>query len=273
MNTSYVSLPGRMERNWRTFAMSIYRTRPLTVCPSLLKTWLFLALQEDEVGCQTGVYRERDGSVILWHTEEDYEQTPGERFDQLRLFSFRAADQRIATGFIYPDLLPGPTFGWHGNDFMQAIDTLHIKPVDFEDALMPNALAWLSLYLGTQVTREELSRSLGPFQGGYSLTALSKTGSKVGVEKIEFANADHTISHLESDAGCYLFQTNVIADLSLPIGVQEQTSPESRAWNEARMARTAGFMKDVQKTRMRCPPFSRCCVHAWAATRPMPTTT
>jgi hypothetical protein len=208
---------------------------------------LAFALQEDEVGCQTGVYREQDGSVILWHSEEDYEATPGQRFDKLRLFSFRAADQRTVTGFIYPDLLPGPTFGWHGSDFIQAIDTLHVKPVDFEAALLPNALAWLSLYLGTQVTREELARSLGPFQGGYSLTGLYKKDGRISVEKIEFANTDHTVSQLKSDAGCYLFQTNVIADLSLPIGAQEQTSPASRAWNETRLARTAEFMQAVQK--------------------------
>ena len=35
--------------------------------PVSAEDWAF-ALQEDEVGCQTGVYRERDGSVILWHS-------------------------------------------------------------------------------------------------------------------------------------------------------------------------------------------------------------
>ncbi|RPH57372.1 MAG: GNAT family N-acetyltransferase, partial [Chloroflexi bacterium] len=195
---------------------------------------LAFSLQEDEVGCQTGVFRERDGSVILWHTEEDYEEAPGQRFDKLRLFSFRAADQRISTGFIYPDLLPGPTFGWHGDDFVQAIDTLHVKPFDGKDALTPNTLTWLSLYLGAQVSREELARQLGPFKGGYSLTGLSRKNGVVGVEKIEFANDDHAVSKLENDAGCYLFQTNVIADLARPIGAQEQTSAASRAWNEAR---------------------------------------
>ncbi len=205
-------------------------------------------LQEDEVGCQTGVIRERDGAVILWHTEEDLETCPGQRFDQLRLFSFRAAQGRISTGFIYPDLLPGPTFGWQGRDYVQAIDTLHVKPVDFEYAILPNTLAWLSLYLGTSFSREKLAKLLGPFQGGYSLTSVAQKDGQVSVEKIEYAGDQVAASSLAAEAGGYLFQTNVIRDLSLPIGAQEQTSAESRAWNETRMARTARFMKAIQKS-------------------------
>ena len=203
-------------------------------------------LQEDEVGCQTGVYRERDGTVILWHTEEDMEREPGERFDKLRLFSFRAFNGRSASGFIYPDLLPGPSFAWQANGFAQAIDTLHVKSVDFEDAILPNTLAWLSLYLGAQVPRAELARQLGPFRGGYSLTAVYKKDGRVDVEKVEYANDALHVSQLEHTAGSHLFQTNVIRDLRLPIGAQEQTSPASRAWNEKRMARTGRFLQVIQ---------------------------
>ncbi len=208
---------------------------------------LAFLLQEDEVGCQTGVYRERDGSVILWHSEEDYEQTPGQRFDKLRLFSFRTARGDAVTAFIYPDLLPGPTFGWQNDDFIQAIDSLHVKFLNLGAATLPNTLAWLSLYLGTRVPKAELVRALLPFQGGYSLTALSKAEGVLCVEKVEFANDQFATSALEQPAGCYLFQTNVIANLDSPIGAQEQTSAESRQWNEKRLARTARFMRSVQK--------------------------
>lgn len=205
-------------------------------------------LQEDEVGCQTGVVREQNGSVILWHSEEDCEETPGQRFDQLRLFLFKAANGRSACAFIYPDLLPGPSFGWQASDFAQAIDTLHVRPLTFEDAILPNTLAWLSLYLGTQVSRKDLAELLGPFLGGYSLTAVYKKDGQVSVEKVEYANDKLAACALDKSAGTALFQTNVIRDLSLPIGSEEKTSPENRAWNEKRMARTARLFKVVKKS-------------------------
>lgn len=209
---------------------------------------LAMFLQEDETGCQTGVYREQDGSVIFWHVEEDEEKTPGEHFDKLRLFSFRAHNGQTATAFIYPDLLPGPTFAWQGGNYVQAIDTLHIQPADFEHSILPNTLAWLALYLGTYTTREELVKSLGPFQGGYSLTAVYKNNNHANVEKIEYANDALYTSGLDEDAGCYLFQTNILRDPSLPIGANEQASGESLAINGARYARTARFMRVVQQS-------------------------
>ena len=215
---------------------------------SVSATDLAMFLQEDETDCQTGVYREQDGSVILWHVEEDDEKIPGKRFDKLRLFSFRTHSGQIATGFIYPDLLPGPTFAWQGGNFVQAVDTLHIKPVDFDDSILPNTLAWLGLYLGTQATREELAKCLGPFQGGYSLTAAHKKEERVSVEKIEYANDTVAASTLDDSAGSYLFQTNILRDPSLPIGTQEQASAESRALNGARYARTFRFMRVIRQS-------------------------
>jgi hypothetical protein len=203
-------------------------------------------LQEDEVGCQTGTYRDRAGAIIFWHTEEDYEEQPGERFDRLRLFSFRAYEERVATAFIYPDLLPGPAFAWQTGYFIQAVDSLHPHEINSPDAILPNTFAWLSLYLGTSVTREELARELGPFSGGYSLTALGRVNGEVRVEKIEFANAQYHVSHLDEAAGCYFFQTNIIEDLSLPVGAQEKINPDSRAWNGARLARTQQHMRAIR---------------------------
>src|SRR5512143_2236822 len=47
-------------------------------------------LQDDETGCQTGLWRAADGSAVIWHTEED--RTPlGERFDRLRYMHFTVA--------------------------------------------------------------------------------------------------------------------------------------------------------------------------------------
>jgi len=205
-------------------------------------------LQEDEVGCQTGALRESGDSIILWHSEEDYEDTPGQRFDKLRLFSFKSAGENSAYGFIYPDLLPGPTFGWQSGNFIQAIDTLHVKNEEFSAALLPNTIAWLSLYLGTLVTRQELVSQLGPFQGGYSITAALKIDGRVSIEKIEFANSQVAAHSLENESGSFFFQTNIIADLSQPIGVEEDTTAESRLWNEKRIMRTSRLIKVIQKS-------------------------
>ncbi len=203
-------------------------------------------LQEDEVGCQTGALREQNGGVILWHCEEDYEETPNQRFDALRLFQFQAADGRGACGFVYPDLLPGPTFGWQIDDYAQAVDTLHVRSIDFKDAILPNTLAWISLYLGPQVSRQQLAQILGPFQGGYSLTAVYKKEGRIHVEKVEFANSQINACTLSEDPGAYLFQTNVIRDLSIPIGSEENTSPENRLRCEIRMKRTDRFLQAIQ---------------------------
>jgi hypothetical protein len=195
----------------------------------------------------------------LWHSEEDSEDSPvfGQRFDKLRLFIFRAANGHKACGFIYPDLLPGPTFGWQDDNFVQAIDTLHVRSVEFENgAITPNTLTWLSLYLGTLVSRKALCEAtlLGPFYGGYSLTAAYKKDGRVSVEKVEFANDQAAACELETTTGKTFFQTNVIRDLSQPIGAEELTSPESRAWNEKRMARAARFIKVIQKS---APRFAK----------------
>ena len=61
---------------------------------------------------------------------------------------------------------------------------------------------------------------------------------------MEFANAQVTSRWLAEDQGCYFFQTNIIRDLGLPIGVEEQTSPENRAWNEKRLARTEKLIRN-----------------------------
>ncbi|MEI6291803.1 MAG: hypothetical protein WCP19_15390, partial [Chloroflexota bacterium] len=202
-------------------------------------------LQEDEVGCQTGAYRSGDGSVILWHTEEDYEKEPGQRFDKLRLFTFQGAEGRLGTGFIYPDLLPGPTCGWQEQHYAQAIDTLHVRSLEMENAILPNTLAWLSLYIGGKVPRVDLARQLGPFQGGYSLTSVHMDRGNIQVEKVEFANRQVHHSQLGENKGEHFYQTNVIRDRNLPIYAEEHTSSESRSYCEGRMTRTSRLVKKI----------------------------
>jgi hypothetical protein len=75
----------------------------------------------------------------------------------------------------------------------------------------------------------------------------------VNVEKIEYANDSLSASMLEENPGSYLFQTNILRDPSLPIGAHEQASEESRALNGARYARTARFMRVIQRSNEALP--------------------
>jgi hypothetical protein len=50
---------------------------------------LAMILQTELMGCQTGMVRDQDGAIWLWHTEEDVDKTPDGRFDAIRTFACR----------------------------------------------------------------------------------------------------------------------------------------------------------------------------------------
>ena len=209
---------------------------------------LAVFLQEDEVGCQTGVLREQDGAAILWHTEEDYEDMPGQRFDKLRLFRFKTPQNKDICGFIYPDLLPGPTFGWHEGDYAQAVDSLHTRQVDDDNAILPNVFAWISLYLGKEMPHGTLAAELGPFAGGYSVTSVRQNGATTQVEKVDFANRAANICTLQETPAKYLFQTNIVNPTSPAVLTEEHTTAEGRARNSTRIRRTTRLLKVIKNS-------------------------
>jgi hypothetical protein len=184
------------------------------------QTDLAMFLQNDRSGCQTGMYRSQDGSVVLWHTEEDVEEQPGSGFDLLRIADFSVGDRSLPVvmrAFIYPDLLPGPAFGWRTDGFAQAVDKLHIR--NFPDptaGILANVATWLTLRLGPAMDCKEIIESLQPFYDGYALsTAYSQAGG-VHAYKYEFA-ADRIISsRLHETPDSYLFQVNIFSDRAHP---------------------------------------------------------
>jgi hypothetical protein len=176
---------------------------------------LALFLQHDSSGCQTGMYRQADGSVILWHTEEDIEFDDGSGFDQLRLAAFNVGDENDPVSmhaFIYPDLLPGPAFGWRSDGYAQAVDTLHTREIPFlKGGMLANIATWITLRLGPGYDTARVIESLGPYFDGYALNVVSVQGGEVRAEKYEFAENHILPNFLGEQTGNYLFQVNIFS--------------------------------------------------------------
>jgi hypothetical protein len=183
---------------------------------SLAPYELALVLQHDNVGCQTGMYRSESGSVQLWHTEEDADWRSGGRFDKLRIASFRVgagdrADQFHA--FIYPDLMPGPSFSWRNDGYVQAVDTLLLyNPPRINDGILTNVVCWLALRLGLTVSALDMLELLKPFFDGYAMNLILPENQVVHATRYEFAGDRVIKSRLSNDPDSFLFQVNYFSD-------------------------------------------------------------
>jgi len=213
------------------------------------QTNLAMFLQNDCTGCQTGMYREQDGSVVLWHTEEDVEDEPGSGFDILRIAEFNIGDEThpvIMRAFIYPDLLPGPAFGWRSDGFSQAVDTLHIR--DFPNmthGILANVVTWLTLRLGPAMDIREVIESLQPFYDGYGLSIVYVQDGAVHACKNEFAADRIFTSRLDERAESFLFQVNILTDRSHPwVPELEDLHPDQCGLYEQRLSRTLHAMQN-----------------------------
>lgn len=218
---------------------------------------LALFMQNDSVGCQTGVYRDKDGSIILWHTEEDAEDEPFSRFDKVRIASFRLVDGdevECINAFIYPDLLPGPAFNWRDSDVVQAVDTLFVKQNAQNGSMLANVASWITMRLGNKVDPREIIEVLGPFFDGYALTIVGRrTSQEISAQKLEFAGDLILQADLASEPGCYLFQANVFSRRDEAIaGRYEDIDADYRANFENRVSRTKGAIDAVRTLIMLC---------------------
>jgi hypothetical protein len=177
-------------------------------------------LQNDCTGCQTGMYRVHDGSVVLWHTEEDEEEEPGSGFDLLRIAEFNVGDRNhpvVMHAFIYPDLLPGPAFGWRSDGLAQGVDKLPIRDFPNLDAgVLANVITWLTLRLGPAMEPLEIIESLQPYYDGYALNTVRLNRDSVQADKYEFAADCILSSHLNEKPESYLFQVNIFSDRAHP---------------------------------------------------------
>jgi hypothetical protein len=210
---------------------------------------LALLLQNDNTGCQTGIYREQNGSIVLWHTEED-EEEPGIRFDKLRIAFFQKTENsqsKEISAFIYPEILPGPAYCWHSDGYVQAIDSLYLKQNHQKNCIFANIATWITFLLGKDLPQEEIIKSLSPFVDGYALTAVQRNSSTVSAKIIEFAGDKVNMSSLADSAGSYLFQVNLVSNKSDPIAMSyQEIDEENRRYYNDRVDRTNRVMKSIK---------------------------
>ncbi len=209
---------------------------------------LAMFLQNDCTGCQTGMYRSPDGSVVLWHTEEDVEDEPGSGFDSLRIAKFNLGDRDhpvLMHAFIYPDLLPGPAFGWRSDGFAQAVDKLHIRHFpDLKAGILTNVVTWLTLRLGPDMDSKEIIESLQPYYDGYAVNTVYSQAGGVQAHKYEFASDRIISSHLDEQPNSYLFQVNIFSDRAHPwVAELEDLHPD---WCELYQQRVERAMVALQ---------------------------
>ncbi len=210
---------------------------------------LAYTLQDDEPGCQTGLWRAADGSVLLWHTEEDREPL-GARFDRLRLMAFSVTDHGRPTyivAFIYPDLLPGSAFAWRGDNYVQAVDSLNLKSKAPASGILANIATWVTLRLGQGADLDETIRYLGPFADGYALNAAYADGQSARGRKVEFAG-EYTHSYRLADApGSFLYQANMFSDPTASIArLYGAVEPEKRRRLEERVSRAEAWLRALR---------------------------
>jgi hypothetical protein len=206
-------------------------------------------LQDDDVGCQTGLWRAADGTVFLLHTEEDREP-PGARFDRLRLLAFTVSDHGRPTqifAFMYPDLLPGSAFGWRSDNYVQAVDSLNLRPQAPESGILANIATWVTLRLGKSADLDETIRYLGPFADGYALNAAYADDGEAFGQKVEFAG---TYSHgyrLGDAPGSFLYQVNKFADPNASVARRyEAVALEKRLRLEERLSRAESWLRALR---------------------------
>lgn len=165
---------------------------------------LFFFLQWEFTGCQTGMYRQKDGSVSLWHTEEDIDEI-GTRFDLLRFVSFKV-DETIINTLIYPDLMPGSAFSWTDNGTAIAIDSLLLVP-EISRGTFANLLYWMVLFCHNTIPAETIIAELLPSLDSGAINIV-RLGDNIQGMNYEFSGSQFSQRSLGFQPGNFLFQTN-----------------------------------------------------------------
>ena len=217
---------------------------------SLVERAMFL--QHDNTGCQTGIYRQANGHLVLWHTEEDSGEESEGRFDQLRVAIFRtmgANGPALVLAFIYPDLLPGSAFAWRSDGYVQAVDALRLKPfTGLEPRLLANIASWVTLFLGTLAPAGQVIEALGPYYDGYALNTIYKQPDCLVGKKHEFVYDLIRHKRLASDPGSILFQANAFSRgySSNALRLMENLNPRGRSVFEQREQRAHAALDEME---------------------------
>ncbi len=200
--------------------------------------------QNDNQGCQTGMTRSADGKKVrIRHTEEDAEDVPGERVDKVRCARFEIGPENNAEvrySFIYPDLLPGPGFGF-GKNFLYAVDFQHVKQRP-EPASLANVATWVCWRLGEKTDPHEVVKALGPYVDGYTLNTLRKLSTPDGAihieaKKIEFAHETTVVYELAEKPNSTMVAVNLFGPDSKLARESEEIAAEDKTIYEKRIQR------------------------------------
>ncbi len=213
---------------------------------------LGLAFQDEYSGCQTGAYRDSDGSIIFWHMEEASEKIPQQRFDRFRLahFTLTSENEPVALySFIYPDLLPGPSFAWRSDGYVQMVDFLFLQPDISPSGLFANLATWITLRLGMRVEPAQVIKQLAPYYDGYSLMYVHNLRGSPATGRIEYAANRCSVSSLGSQPGSFLFQVNIFSAQSADMAptLEKDPNPE-RQFLVDRIQRTENAIRKMRAT-------------------------
>jgi hypothetical protein len=207
---------------------------------------LGLMLQDDNTGCQTGFFREKGGSIIFWHTEEDQDSDDLIRVDHPRLMRYQDRNGIVIYSFIYPDLLPGSTFNWRSDGSLQLVDALLLNDDLPYHGINANLFAWLKLHLDPGLPLEKLFSFLNPFFDGYALFSVFSWDGRIIVDRIEFCQDQLKVSSLGQATGSYLFQVNIFSAASQPLARKFERNPfPGRVHFLQRIQRTQKILDDL----------------------------
>lgn len=208
-------------------------------------------LQNDNVGCQSGMYRKDDGNILVWHTEEDVEDEPGSRFDAIRIGQFSLIgetgerDDRYA--LIYPDLLPGPAAGFAQN-FFYSIDFQSFRPNE-QPSILANTAVWVTWKLGESRDPAEVLRALSPYYDGYTLNTVRRLpDGTLESKKLEFAHGLIAEYKLNENPGSNLVSANVTEENSATEPALDEIDDEESNYYAGRVRRTRRALKLIEST-------------------------
>lgn len=194
-----------------------------------------LWLQNDNVGCQTAIFRTEAGEILLIHTEEDNTGS----VDKPRLAKFLIGGAET-TAFVYPSLLPGPAFGWsqsEGEYYFQALDFLYLRATDGQ-ASLANMVAFLALKNGKYDEVEKIIKRHAPYVDGYAMNLVEInrgiSEDRVKAMRIVFAKNRTNTKELDKE----LVQVNIFGseDQEMVDGI-EDIHPKQRRLYEERISR------------------------------------
>lgn len=194
-----------------------------------------LWLQSDTIGCQTGMIRNKDGSVTFWHSEE----WPTEQVKRSQIIKFTIGEgnnKKEVNAFNYPYQLPGSAFSWT-DGLIQGSDFIYLKNSD-KSGSMSNVATWMILRLGREANPEDVVKNLTPFFDGYAISIVHADKGKVTGERIEFAGSDIVNSRLPDKTDSMLFQVNMF----------QQDSPLAERYSEMDSDVAEELAKRVKRT-------------------------